>query len=400
MAFELLEQYRKWIWNCQACSTCLKGPQNPYHPFGPTPNRICPEYQRYRNLSNSCMGRIQDIKWIMEGKLQVSDEFVKKVYDCLMCGACGPERMGQSGCVVDRQQVPMFRALRAELVKMGKGPIEPFKRIASAIEKEGNRFGAKVEKAKWIPEGMNIPAKADMVYFAGCVASYRANEIAQATAKILKHAGVEFAVLGEEEWCCGNPLADSGQQEAFENVVKHNIEAIKKAGAKKVVTSCGCCYNVLKLRYPEVQADLGFEVVHITEVLAGLLDQGKIKPKEAVKAKITYQDPCHIARLGAAWSAGTEEPRKLINSIPGVEFAEMEGNRGDTQCCGRYVAELPELSLFTGINRVKDARTIGAETIVTACSFCKWNLERAAKDMGDAAKVMDITQLVAQSLGL
>ena len=178
------------------------------------------------------MGRIQNMKWLMEGKLEVSDAFADSVYNCLMCGACAPERMEQSGCVVDRQQVPMFRALRTELVKMGKGPIEPFKRSASSIEKVGNRFGAKVEKSKWIPEGMNIPNKGDLVYFAGCVASYRSNQIAQATAKVLSHANVDFAILGEEEWCCGNPLIDSGQADAAEPVVKHNIEAIKNAGAK------------------------------------------------------------------------------------------------------------------------------------------------------------------------
>jgi len=400
MKFELLEKYREWIWNCQACSTCLKGPQNPFFPWGPTPDRICPEYQRYRHLGHSCMGKIQDMKWLMEGKLEVSDEFAENVFDCLMCGACGPERMEQSGCVVDRQQVPLFRALRTELVKMGKGPIEPFKKSASAIAKGGNRFGAKVEKSKWIPEGMEIPNKGELVYFAGCVASYRSNQIAQATAKVLKHASVDFAVLGEEEWCCGNPLIDSGQVDAFEPVVKHNIEAIKNAGAKQVVTSCGCCYNVLKFRYPEVAGDLGFEVVHITEILAKLIDEGKIKPDKSLSGKLTYQDPCHIARLGAAWNAGTEEPRKVINSIPGIEFAEMEGNMGLTQCCGRYVAELPDMSLFTGINRVKDAQTVGADTIVTACSFCNWSLDRATKDMEAETKVMDITELVAQSLGL
>jgi len=340
------------------------------------------------------------MKWMMEGKLEVSDGFVESVYNCLMCGACGPERMGQSGCVVDRQQIPMFRALRTELVKMGKGPIEPFKRIASAIEKEGNRFGAKIEKDKWIPEGMDIPNKGDLVYFAGCVASYRSNQIAQATAKILRHAGVDFAILGEEEWCCGNPLIDSGQTDAFEHAVKHNIDAIKNAGAKKVVTSCGCCYNVLKFRYPEVAGDLGFGVVHITEVLANLIDEGKIKPEKSLSGKLTYQDPCHIARLGSAWNEGTEEPRKIINSIPGIEFVEMEGNMGFTQCCGRYVAELPELSLFTGTNRVKDAQAIAADTIVTACSFCNWSLDRAAKDMASPMKVLDITQVVAESVGL
>ena len=400
MAFELLEKYRQWIWNCQACSTCFRGPHNPFRPLGPTPDRICPEYEKYKSLWHSCMGRIQDIKWLMEGNLEITDEFVDCVYDCLMCGACGPERMGLPSCVVARQQVPIFRALRTEIVKQKKGPPEPFKKVGAAIEKEGNRFGAKVEKSKWIPEGMDIPTKGDLVYFAGCVASYRSNQIAQSTAKLLNHTETSFAVLGDDEWCCGNPLYDTGMMDAFEFVVKHNVSALRDAGAKRVVTSCACCYNVLKLRYPEVLGDLGFEVVHSIELLSELLERGKINPARILKERITYQDPCHLARLGTSWNALTEEPRKLLKSIVAGDFVEMEGNQGDTQCCGRYVAELPEGSLSAGTSRIRDAKAVDASTVVTSCSFCNWSLNRAAKEMNVDIKVQDITEIMVQALGL
>jgi len=291
----------------------------------------------------------------------------------------------------------MFRDLRTDMAKMGKGPIEPFVKTATQIEKEGNRFGRpKTERAKWA-EGMNIPEKADTVYFAGCVASYRNPQIAQATAKLLTHSGINFAIMGENELCCGNPLASSGQMDAFESVVKSNVTAFKEAGAKQVVTSCGCCYNVLKFDYPKIAGELDFEVVHITEMLAKLIEEGKIKPGNSLNEKVTYQDPCHLTRLG---SRVIKEPRQVIASIPGIELVEMEGSGKDTQCCGRYPVELPELSMLTGTNRIKDAEAIDATTIITACSFCDWNLNRAAKSMETETKVIDITQLMCQALGL
>jgi len=265
------------------------------------------------------------------------------------------------------------------------------------IGKEGNRFGRpKGERAKWA-EWMNLPQKADLVYFAGCVASYRTPELAESTAKLLTHAGVPFAILGSDEWCCGQPLSSSGQMKAFDSVAKHNVEAFRKAGARQVVTSCGCCYNVLKFDYPQVAGKLDFEVLHITHILADLIGKGKLKPSKALNQKVTYQDPCHLARLGGKV---IKEPRAILKAIPGIELVEMEGSGKDTQCCGRFPIELPELSLHTGANRIKDAQAIGAQTIVTACSFCHWNLNRAVKSGGAGTRVMDIVEIVGQGVGV
>ncbi len=391
MAFERLEKYREIIWNDQACGVCQRGPWNPYRPFGPTSDRLCPEYEKFRTITHSAQGRIQAARWLLEGKLPVSDDFVKVTYDCLLCGACSTV-----GCVVDQAHVPMFRDLRADLVAMGKGPIEPFRKTGSLIRREGNRFGRpKEERAKWA-EGMDISPKADLVYFAGCVASYRAPEVARSTATVLIRAGVPFAILGAEEWCCGQPLLSSGQVEAFASVAEHNVRAFRNAGARRVVTACGCCYHTLKFDYPPITGDTGFEVLHITQILADLIGNGGLRPKQSFDHRVAYQDPCHLARLG---SRITAEPRAILKSVPGIELVEMEGNGKDTQCCGRFPVELPDLSLYTGINRIRDARAAGADTLVTACSFCHWNLTRAGGNVKESLKVMDITQILAHSLG-
>ncbi len=329
---------------------------------------------------------------MLEGQYEPTEDFVKALYDCLLCGACSTV-----GCVVDKDHVPMFRDMRTDLVNMGMPPPEPFRKTAAGIEKEGNRFGRpRQERGKWA-EGMEIPGEADLVYFAGCVASYRAPQLAQATARVLKHSGTRFAILGEEEQCCGNPLLSSGQMELFGSVARSNIAALKKAGAKQVVTSCACGYNVLKFDYPKVAGELDFEVIHLTELLAKLLKEGRIEPEKAVNAKVAYQDPCHLVRLGGRV---IKEPREVINSIPGVELVEMEGSGRDTQCCGRFPVELPELSMLTGTNRVNDAMECGADTIVTACSFCDWNLRRAAKSAAADIEVIDIGRMLSRTLGI
>lgn len=401
MKFELLEPYRRWIWNCQSCSTCQKGPQNVFSPAGPTPERICPSYDKYPRLTYSAQGRILAARAFLEGNLEVTDRFVESFYQCTLCGSCGPERMGRSSCSVHRQQVPIFRALRADLVKMGKAPTEPYKKVAASIEKSGNRFGtAKTKRNQWLPEGMVLANKAETLYFLGCVATFKSPEIARSTAKLLNRGGVDFAVLGQEELCCGNPLSASGQLDAFEAVVEHNVAAIRNTGAKQVMTSCACCYDVLRFRYPEVAGDLDFEVVHTTEVLSGLIDEGKLKPEKSLSGTLTYQDPCHLTRVNAPQVSLFEEPRKLIQSVPGASFVEMEGNGMFTQCCGRNPYELPELSLHTGMNRIRDAQAAGADTIVTSCAFCDWSLTRAAKGIGSDMRVMDVTTMLAQAMDL
>lgn len=390
VAFERLEKYRETIWNDQACGVCHRGPWNPYRPFGPTSDRLCPEYEKFRTITHTAQGRIQAARWLLEGKLRVSEDFVKVTYDCLLCGACSTV-----GCVVDKDHVPIFRELRADLVAMGMGPPAPFRKTAALIEKAGNRFGRpQGERAGWA-EDMNTPSKADLVYFAGCVASYRTPELARAAAAVLSRAQVPFAILGSEEWCCGQPLASSGQMEVFASVARHNVEAFQKAGASRVVTACGCCYSVLKFDYPRVLGRLDFEVLHITQILAELIGKGKLRPEKPFSHRVTYQDPCHLVRLGGKI---VSEPRSILKSIPGVELVEMEGNGRDTQCCGRFPMELPELSLHAGINRIRDAETVGADAIVTACSFCHWNLKRAGKNVGSGMQIMDIAELVRQGL--
>lgn len=392
MDYPKLNEYHLKLWNDQACGVCQRGPWTPYPPRGPAPNRLCPTWEHYRRISYTAQGWIQAGRTLLEGKLQMEPRFVEYVYACNLCGSCVNSR-----CVIAGDQVNIIKAWREDLVNLGHGPTEPWKKDADLIAKEGNRFGRKQsERAKWA-DGMNLPAKADTVFFAGCVASFRTPELAQSTAKVLKHAGVEFAILGENEFCCGNPLDQSGQTKAYEDIVKKNVEAFKSAGAKTVVTACGCCYHNLAVQYPKVVGDLPFKVVHQVEMLAQLVAEGKIKPQKGISGKVTYQDPCHLARMGPR---KFDEPRSVIQSVPGIDFVEMDAKKRTTWCCGRNPVEQPELAMTTGQYRIEDAQDAGAGTIITACSFCDWSLGRAAKNMGADTRIMSMDQMLVQSLGI
>ena len=165
----------------------------------------------------------------------------------------------------------------------------------------------------------------------------------------------------------------------------------------EVVTTCADCYRSLKFDYPEAVGELGFNVVHSSELIARLLKEGKIKLKNKVNGKVTYHDPCQLAKLGKV----CDQPREVIGSIPGIELVEMyQGNREYTMCCGHYPFELPELSMATALDRVGDAQAVEAKTIITACSFCKWNLHRASGKIAPEIGVVDIVEIVAQAMGV
>ncbi len=391
MDYPKLNEYHLKLWNDQACGVCQRGPWTPYPPRGPAPNRLCPTWEQHRKISYSAQGWIQAGRTLLEGKLEMEPKFVEYVYECSLCGSCCNSR-----CVVNGEQVNIIKAWREDLVDLGHGPTEPWKKDAAAIEKGGNRFGRdQKDRAKWA-EGMDIPNTGEIFYFAGCVASFRAQELAQSSAKMLKAAGVDFAILGEKELCCGNPLDQSGQSKAYKDIASKNVEAFKAAGAKTVVTSCACCYHNLAVEYPKVLGELPFQVVHQTQIIAEAIRDGKIKPTKGVEGKVTYHDPCHMVRLGGKVY---KEPREIIQSVPGIDYKDMHSTKRVTQCCGRNPVEQPELAMTTGKNRLQDVHDEGANTVVTACSFCDWSLKRAARNEGDESiKIVDINTFMLETL--
>jgi Fe-S oxidoreductase len=238
----------------------------------------------------------------------------------------------------------------------------------------------------------------DVVYWVGCTAALdeRCQKIAVSMAKILRATGVKFAILGNEESCCGDPARRAGNEYLFQMQAERNIETLKRYNVKKIVTACPHCFNTLKNEYPQFGGD--FEVMHHTQFIADLLSQGKLRLVSDGSRKVTYHDPCYLGRYNDVY----DEPRKILASIPKLRLAEMDRIKRDSFCCGggggRSWMEEPGTKISH--LRTDDVIKTGADILALACPFCVIMFEDAVKSKGveEKLKVMDIAELVAQTI--
>ena len=221
-----------------------------------------------------------------------------------------------------------------------------------------------------------------MIYFRGCVAREKLNEIVEATEKILKHAGIEYNIL-ENETCCGSFLLRTGFASDAEEVMKNTL---KEIGEETIITSCAGCYKTFKKDYKEI---LGVEldVVHTSQLFNNLIKNKKIEPIFLDKT-VTYHDPCHLGRHLEEYDA----PREILDEISNL--VEMERNKEKSRCCGAgggVRAAFPEITENIAKMRIKDAEDIKAEILVTSCPFCILNLRSVSKD---SSKILDLSEII------
>ena len=397
MAFENVLQYREQIYRCNTCGRCQRGPWDPNQPDGlKTPAKECPIYQTHRNIASSSQGMMLIIRELLDGKLQPTEELVDAMYECLLCKGCDAVCAGRDELPLGSLECStIFRTIREDFVNMKVAPPEKVKKVTDLIADKHNRQGTQRKRDAWA-EGMNIPTKGETILFTSCTAAYQDNEVAQQVARIMQSADMNFGLL-EDEWCCGALQVDSGLIDNFKDSTQHNVEAIRKAGAKKVVTTCADCYRTLKFDYPKYVGELGFEVIDSSEMILDLLKAKKIKFEKKVDfgGKVTYFDPCFLGRAGNV----INEPREVLSSIPGIELVEMDGFGRYTYCCGRPITASASLETYThtGQERVQDALDVSAKAVITGCVNCKQSLTNAAKKMGADIKVIDIVELVTQA---
>jgi heterodisulfide reductase subunit D len=227
--------------------------------------------------------------------------------------------------------------------------------------------------------------------------------LAFATSRVLNKLGIKFAMLGEEEWCCGSALIRTGQvhvNNVARELARHNVEALKKKGAKKVLFACAGCFRAAKIDWPRLLGEeLPFEVIHITQFLADLIKEDKIKWEKSINKTVTYHDPCHLGRHVGVFNA----PRFVLSHIPGIKFVEMDRSKEFQRCCGAgggVKAGIPDLAVAMGEARVKDALETNADILSSACPFCKRNLSDGRDALKSDIVVEDVIELVAEALGL
>ena len=247
-------------------------------------------------------------------------------------------------------------------------------------------------------------AEVDYLFWVGCAGAFedRAKKTSVSVVRLLQAAGVSFAVLGEGEACTGDPARRLGMEYLFQMMAEQNVEVLKEAGTKRIITACPHCLNTLRNEYP----DFGgvFEVLHHSEVLAQLIVDGRLSPQRALDGtRITYHDPCYLGRHNEIY----DEPRSLLSSVGGVETVEMPRSRNYGFCCGAGGARFfMEEQVGTRVNHERIDEAIGVEpdVLAVACPFCKVMLDDAASDRVQdkviaegQLQVIDVAQVLAQT---
>jgi len=315
---------------------------------------------------------------------------------CTTCGKC-PQQ-----CPRDVRQIESGVALRRIATEYGvfPGSAEPIPAISGSLNGEGNPLReSRKERANWA-EGLSVKPFSegmDFLYFPGCYLCYdpRLKKVAESTAAVLNKAGVEFGILGEKENCCGESIRKTGDEELFKRLARENIKTFIDHGVKKILVSSPHCYHTFKNEYTEFMAH--FEVVHITQLLWELVNEGRLEISKEYGKTVTYHDPCYLGRHNGIY----DEPRQVLKKIPGLELVEMADTLENSLCCGggggRIWMDTPKGERFCDL-RVEQAVAAGAQVLVTACPYCITNFEdsRLNLENSDVIEIKDITEIIRE----
>ncbi len=320
------------------------------------------------------------------------DRLTDALYRCTVCGVCGEH------CPVGVNCLRLWPALRHKMVELESGPVGPQRDLRTIIFQTNNPYGQPhADRLAFIPPEVKVLRQARTAFFAGCSGAYAARPMVAGAVKVLQAAGVEFTIL-DDEWCCGFPLWIVGEHQLVEELVRHNVEALEKRGVRRLVTSCPCCLNMIVPNWPVfLGRELAFEVVHTTEVVAPALAQGRLVLTREYRRKVTYHDPCNLAR-------GSREvirpPRQVLEYVHGLELVEMPDHGRFAKCCGAgggIRRAHPPMSIDMANNVMLDADKLGVDELLIDCPACFERLHLARTQPGHPSDipVLDLMQVVA-----
>lgn len=406
-----LKKLQYTIESCNHCGQCkwLMPSRMKGWDFAP----VCPIHDYYGFDAYSGQGFLNIAGEILQGKLSCSERLSEMLHACTACGACDVN----CKCVRDMEVLDTIYELRKCCAEEGYLP-ENCKKEAENIRIEHNIYGLPHgNRFAGLPEEEYSTPDADTVLFVGC-SVYQHPETALAAMKILRAGGVKFRLLCEEEWCCGASLWRSGQHAEAEKLIHRNIERFRALNVKTVITTCAECFGTFRNGYPRFEKT-DFNTVHISQVAAELLREGKLRFREdGDNISVTYHDPCMLGRCSEEyvpwqgeirswgllvpekkWCRGEfgvyEPPRELLRAMPGVTLTEMPRTYEEAWCCGGNAAAADkEFADYTADERLREAKASGAEAIVSSCPFCRDNLSGRENGL----PYFDLTEMMADRL--
>ncbi len=417
-----LEKYQKDMAGCSRCSSCKWVPFNQMKSWRFA--KACPSISRYNFHAYSGSGKMNMGLSMLEGRSELTDTVSDIIFHCNLCGAC------EVSCKIYRDDIDLgevLEELRTYCVEKGK-LVPEHMAIIDALKREDNVFGEpKAERGAWA-EGLGLKdintEKVDVIFHAGCRYSYDAelSPIVRGAVELLKRAGADVGVGGREEACCGGRAFELGYRGEMQNFADDMNSRVKASAASTLVTACSDCYSAFKYLYPRMGKELPVKVMHITEFLEQAIDAGRLRLSKQVPLTVTYHDPCHLGRRSEPYLGDWEgdkllrpmsqkrtgrkgvygPPRRVLQSIPGLELKEMERIKEYAWCCGAgggVLEAFPDFSAWTAMERILEAQATGADALVTACPWCARSFRDAMSANGTRLPIYDITEIVLQAAG-
>lgn len=388
---EFTEQWRNASYNCYSSG----------HKFC---REVCPVMQVTRNESWTPTAFHANVVAMDRGELEITD-VAEDYVNCTQCGACElrcPNTLFTGDFYRFRTRtVDVVKAVRALAVEQGihQSAWRTWNERTNADTHEPVLGDIRVgqEHVRDWSAGLDLPIGGETVLFVDCEAAFYRTSVPRAVAQILRSAGYEFGLMGEQ-WCCGGPAAEMGYVDQARRFAEHNLANWRSTGTKRVLVLDPHDYISFTEDYPKYfGADFDIEIVLVVELLADLIRQGRLTPRVPVPRKITYHDPCRLNKRKGIWA----EPREILRAIPGLDFTDVDRVTQWSYCSGGgggLPIEKPELTAAISANRVAKAKQLDVDTLVSACP---WS-ERPLSAAGEAQDidVIDIHELLARSLGL
>ena len=321
---------------------------------------------------------------------------VNTIWDCVTCGAC------ETQCPVNIEHIQKLQDMRRYKV-LSEGDMPPTAQaVLTQLEQRNHPWrGTSLTRTSWM-EGLDVEVpefdgSQEYLYWVGCSGALvdRNVPITRAVARLLTEAGVSWGCLGEAETCNGDPARRLGNEYLAQMQMETLVQTMSEKGVQKVITNCPHCLNIFRNEYPQFGGR--FEVLHHTQALAGLVEDGRLTPKADLDRKITYHDSCYLGRHNGEFQA----PRRLIESLPGVQFVEMPRNGKQSFCCGAggghmFVDETQGQRINHA--RSQEAQSTGAGVIATNCPFCvqmfQDGVATVEPDEDRRARPMDLAELL------
>jgi Fe-S oxidoreductase len=364
---------------------------------------VCPAYLETLWDSQSPRGKLYQLKSLIEKNKPIPPDFADRIFKCTLCGAC------QDICQTNIPLLRFWQLTRNEIGKLEEWP-EIVKYLDNSLLTTQNIMEMdQFDRTLWtdmvddLVEGKEM-ARAEVAYFAGCNISFKGTlaHMGENTIRVFDHLGIDFTIMGEQEYCCGNPYFVAGEFDKAKELAKHNLSTLKDLGVRTIVFNCPGCHRAFSEEYPHLlgkEAVEGIEFLPFSEFVLRYIKEGKIKFTKPYNHVVTWHDPCELGRHQDIY----EPAREVLNSIPGLELREMKHNRNRARCCGGgglLKGTNPVMSVSVSAKRVEMAEKTGAEIMTSECPSCTMSFNDGIEERKSDIRFKDLSQIVVEALGL